>query len=117
MQIHGMLVVSGIALHCGTCLRHVADADRSLPVSEQGPGGVFINAHGCLHDLLCLSGICEGSVVHQGAATTQDTWFPGYAWTVMVCGRCWTHLGWRFDKREGDGPVQFWGISKGSVSA
>ena len=26
-----------------------------------------------------------------------DSWFPGYAWSVLVCGRCeGRHLGWKF---------------------
>eukprot|EP00931_Biecheleriopsis_adriatica_P012907 TRINITY_DN114173_c0_g1_i1.p1 TRINITY_DN114173_c0_g1~~TRINITY_DN114173_c0_g1_i1.p1 ORF type:complete len:250 (+),score=62.04 TRINITY_DN114173_c0_g1_i1:87-752(+) len=26
-----------------------------------------------------------------------DSWFPGYAWSILVCGRCQgLHLGWKF---------------------
>lgn len=32
----------------------------------------------------------------QGRATATDSWFPGYAWTITNCGRCYSHLGWKF---------------------
>lgn len=41
----------------------------------------------------------------EGRAWRQFSWFPGYAWRVAVCGRCDTHLGWRF---EGQG--RFFGL-------
>ena len=34
----------------------------------------------------------------QGQACTQDSWFPGYAWTILYCGVCRNHLGWKFTK-------------------
>lgn len=35
-------------------------------------------------------------LVLQGLPSTQDSWFPGYAWTIVSCPRCMSHLGWRF---------------------
>jgi hypothetical protein len=32
----------------------------------------------------------------QGRPSTQDSWFPGYAWTIAYCARCYSHLGWKF---------------------
>lgn len=32
----------------------------------------------------------------EGRPSTQDSWFPGYAWTILYCGRCYNHLGWKF---------------------
>ena len=31
-----------------------------------------------------------------GDSTEEHTWFPGYAWRVVVCRGCARHLGWRF---------------------
>lgn len=33
---------------------------------------------------------------YQGRPCLQDTWFPGYAWTIMNCVRCFSHLGWKY---------------------
>ena len=38
----------------------------------------------------------ECDVRFQGSACTQDSWFPGYAWTIAYCGFCRNHLGWKF---------------------
>jgi hypothetical protein len=32
----------------------------------------------------------------DGPPSTQDSWFPGYAWSIAYCSRCYNHLGWRF---------------------
>jgi len=33
-----------------------------------------------------------------------DSWFPGYAWSVLVCRRCeGRHLGWKFTPTTGNG--------------
>lgn len=37
---------------------------------------------------------------HIGEATDEHTWFPGYAWRVVVCGGCQQHLGWDFHGRD-----------------
>ena len=31
-----------------------------------------------------------------GEQTDRFTWFAGYAWTIALCRRCGTHLGWGF---------------------
>jgi hypothetical protein len=36
------------------------------------------------------------AVLLHGSPTAQDSWFPGYAWTIASCARCLNHLGWKF---------------------
>jgi hypothetical protein len=26
----------------------------------------------------------------------EDSWFPGYCWTIAYCAACYAHLGWKF---------------------
>lgn len=40
--------------------------------------------------------MADTAVRYQGRPSTQDTWFPGYAWTIMCCSRCFGHLGWKY---------------------
>jgi uncharacterized CHY-type Zn-finger protein len=32
----------------------------------------------------------------------QDTWFPNFYWTISLCPKCKTHLGWYFDSVSGE---------------
>jgi hypothetical protein len=47
--------------------------------------GCFAQADGCAVD---------------GPPTTEETWFPGYAWRIAHCAACHSHLGWAF---QGEG--------------
>lgn len=47
--------------------------------------GCFENAPGC---------------GHIGPETEEQSWFPGYAWTIALCANCKVHLGWRFRSPE-----------------
>lgn len=50
--------------------------------------------------------------------TAEDSWFPGYAWTIAYCSRCYQHLGWLFTRTtaavatqhndEAQAPRAFW---------
>jgi hypothetical protein len=45
--------------------------------------GLFHNADGCMT---------------VGEATTDHSWFPGYAWDYAICSGCTTHLGWCYSR-------------------
>ena len=42
-----------------------------------------------------------------GEASTEWSWFDGYSWTICVCMKCSTHLGWSF---EDDAKGCFYGL-------
>jgi hypothetical protein len=46
----------------------------------------------------------ERNVLVHGRPTSRDSWFPGYAWRIVSCARCYSHLGWKFKlvMRSGD---------------
>jgi len=50
----------------------------------------------------------------------QDSWFPGYAWTVAYCSACFAHMGWRFTPvtrgRALSGAQSFWGLRRGQLT-
>lgn len=42
----------------------------------------------------------------HGGPSTEDSWFPGFAWTIAYCLRCHNHLGWKFTiASENDPPT------------
>lgn len=50
---------------------------------------------------------------HYGNPETEHSWFPGYAWTMVMCSDCGKHLGWYFTAVEkGLIPRAFWGLRR-----
>jgi hypothetical protein len=35
-------------------------------------------------------------VTLDGEPSLEDTWFPDYAWTIIHCARCHSHVGWKY---------------------
>jgi hypothetical protein len=35
-----------------------------------------------------------------GEATTEFSWFSGYAWQMAYCGNCGSHLGWYYTRSQ-----------------
>jgi cereblon len=87
-----------------------------VSVTQEGPGGTFVNEHGYVHDMICIGQIDSSSVMTQGSPETANSWFPGYAWTCMSCRVCSQHLGWLFTKAtESVQPAYFWGLRRSAV--
>lgn len=83
---------------------------------EGGAGGVFVNPHGWVHEVLVLWG--APGAVPVGPASTAHSWFPGYAWTMGHCGGCGGHVGWAYDAvGEGRTPAHFWGLRVAAIVA
>jgi hypothetical protein len=81
-------------LFCAACRLPVTDQDQRIAMLGAHAHSC-VNPHGLLFHIGCFREApgCAAS----GAATTEHTWFPGYAWRVAHCARCGTHLGWRFE--------------------
>jgi hypothetical protein len=87
------------ALLCAACGHAITSERERIAVKGRhdhhcvNPAGLIFHI-GCFRD-------ARGCRV-RGAATTEFTWFPGFAWRYAVCAACGEHLGWRFDA-EADG--------------
>ena len=68
---------------------------------------------GVVHDMMTVR---EVSNVHMaGRPTAENSWFKGYAWTVVFCG-CGEHLGWRFTAINPRlRPENFYGIRRSAI--
>jgi hypothetical protein len=69
----------------------------TVPGAE-GQVGSYVNPHGAVHQTVTVRKINERSIRLHGQPTVADSWFPGYAWTIISCVVCHGHLGWKFTK-------------------
>jgi hypothetical protein len=91
---------------CSTCDAPVARAqDRIVRFGSHAHDRV--NPSGHVFRIGCF-GRATG-VREVGDSSSEFPWFPAHRWTIVVCHRCSTHLGWRFDGRGRPASV-FWGL-------
>ena len=59
---------------------------------------ICVNPHGILFEIGCFSKVfnCHGT----GVSTYEFTWFPGFAWRILLCNSCLTHLGWEYSGKD-----------------
>lgn len=82
-----------------------------------------MNEYGHVHQTMTFHSVDEDEVLYTGGAETRDSWFPGYSWTIMSCGFCQSHLGWKFRLVDEsvpateDRPTSFFGLSTSQVAS
>jgi Lon protease-like protein len=98
-------------LACRACGHIVTSKQEvfSVPGAE-GAVGAYVNPHGCVHQTLTTRRVCSPlssqerhHILLEGEPTAQDSWFPGYAWVIVYCRNCGSHLGWKFSSCEAEG--------------
>jgi hypothetical protein len=95
----GELGASDRALRCAACGNPLA---RAADVCAPGGGlarRVFANPAGRVFEVVCVRRMLDAHAV--GRPTLEHTWFPGLAWSVLLCGKCAAHVGWRFHGEGG----------------
>ena len=111
-------------IHCKVCSVPLARSVTMFTVGgAEGTTGAYVNNHGFIHQTITVRHLNEDDVILTGGPQTQDSWFPGYSWTIMSCSVCFHHLGWKFERvpgylrlsRSKDRPEFFYGLSGSSV--
>ena len=87
-------------LLCRECDRPIASMHNCVTMTEREQDTVFVNPGGASHGLTCVSAVEQKRLLYVGQPSTQFSWFPGFAWTIMVCRHCGVHMGWRFSRPE-----------------
>jgi cereblon len=101
-------------LHCGNCNTSITKKQYIFSMSVEGPLASYVNPGGYVHDTLTVSKAKNFSL--HGRPSTEHSWFPGYAWTILTCRTCYSHLGWRFDaSKKNLKPAQFYGLTRASL--
>ncbi len=52
----------------------------------------FVNPGGVVHHIGCYA--AAPGCIQNGDPQQAFSWFPGWSWQIVSCGRCRTHLGW-----------------------
>ncbi len=89
-------------LFCKFCGKKITNYKFAIDVNGKFKH-ICVNPHGILFEIGCFSKAynCNGI----GQSTYEFTWFPGYAWKILVCSGCLSHLGWQYS-----GPDIFYGL-------
>jgi cereblon len=113
-------------IHCKSCGIPLSRATFMFSVGgAEGTTGAYVNEHGFIHQTITVRQVCENEVWFTGELETRDSWFDGYAWQIMSCQFCNSHLGWKFRRvPEGDNAAAtapdrlelFYGLSAASVA-
>ena len=93
---------------CATCEEQVADPEAALSIGGRPAVSRFANPAGYVWEIVTVSE--ARSLVVASTPQTAFSWFAGYAWRIVVCARCHTHLGWRYDAVSGASPPRFHGL-------
>ncbi len=103
-----------------TAITHAQSIFQVTP----GQSGNYVNPSGFFHQALTVSHVQEMNIeLEDEEPTMEDSWFEGYAWTIVYCHVCKTHLGWQFDRVsdssvEGEGEErkdQFFGLRRAAL--
>ncbi|GAB6888762.1 hypothetical protein JCM13304A_22610 [Desulfothermus okinawensis JCM 13304] len=78
---------------CKFCKTKITSAKYKIKVNGKFRH-VCANPHGYLFELGCFSN--GKNFVPAGNPSKEFTWFPGYAWQVILCATCFAHLGWLY---------------------
>ncbi|XP_031843037.1 E3 ubiquitin ligase component cereblon [Nomia melanderi] len=100
---------------CNNCNALIGRQSNMLPMSTEGPLGIYCNRAGFIHDIVTLYS-AQGLILSHHPPSTEYTWFPGYAWTIAMCKNCNSHMGWKFTAVESFlKPKTFWGLSRQNI--
>ncbi len=90
-------------LVCKACGHPITSEDQRIHIAGAHLH-TFFNPAGIVFELGCFSRAPGCSVL--GEASSEFSWFAGYLWRIVLCGRCGTHLGWNFHS----GDSSFYGL-------
>jgi len=101
-------------ISCKYCGNGISAAVHLLNMSSDGSLGAYVNAYGHIHETLTVKRVFAQNVFMDASPpSTESSWFPGYAWTIMHCAGCGGHMGWRYDAVDAEiHPKVFWGLRR-----
>ncbi|GBM26111.1 Protein cereblon [Araneus ventricosus] len=101
-------------LTCRDCQSIIANREDIFSMSLQGPQGTYVNPNGYVHEAITV--YKAKGLRLTGRPSTEQSWFPGYAWTIVECEVCTSHMGWRFTAVDKNlKPSKFWALCRSAI--
>lgn len=108
------IVKSCSVLFCKDCGLFIADKKDVFSMAREGPLGMYVNPGGYIHEMITV--YKADGLKTAGGPSTENTWFQGFAWTVVQCKYCTAHIGWKFTAlSRGLVPQKFWGVCRSAI--
>lgn len=104
VQDESVAIESEAVYYCGVCRHLIATAAQMTAVNGQHRH-VYANPVGNVFEIGCFNK--APGCISQGIPTTECTWFVGFSWRYSLCGKCHTHLGWKYTSHNHG---SFWGL-------
>lgn len=106
-------------IKCNRCDRTLSTAENMLNMSTEGTLGSYANAYGYIHETVTVKRMERTSVILDNSPpSTEQSWFPGYAWTIMYCAGCFGHIGWKYNAVDSNThPHIFWGLRRAALAS
>ncbi|XP_053675288.1 protein cereblon [Anopheles nili] len=102
---------------CKRCESEIANYNDMFAMSKQGIQTSYCNPAGYVHDTLTVHKTKENSTLPVERPSTNFSWFPGYAWQIIVCANCRQPLGWKFvAEKKNVLPKSFYGLSGTNIT-
>lgn len=107
---------------CARCDQALSTVQSVFTVQgAEGTTSAYVNELGYIHQITTLRLVDVHSIVLEGAPHVENSYFPGYSWTVCYCRSCLSLLGWMFRQvhhnmpLSKDRPKAFFGFQSSSV--
>ncbi|CAG9798337.1 unnamed protein product [Chironomus riparius] len=81
---------------CKRCKNKISIYNDIFAVSKGAVNVNYCNPAGYIHETLTVMKTFESAVKLVDKPSTEFSWFPGYAWQIAICSKCYTHVGWKF---------------------
>ena len=102
------------SINCRLCRAQICQKNDVFSMSVHGFMSAYINPNGHVHETLTVYKAKNLTLI--GRPSTEFSWFPGYAWTIVQCRQCGSHIGWKFTATKSSMiPDKFWGLARKSV--
>lgn len=89
---------------CAECSQAITGDSERIEINGAHEH-TFVNPSGIIFQIGCFARVSGTNI--SGEVTEQWSWFKGYGWRIVCCGRCSTHLGWVY---MSGGEIRFFGL-------